>query len=215
MTKIIRLAAASVFAGGVACATSAPSAARDTQQTISAPTKGRTIVNQTAGGSGTGLFSQNLGVKGYNSAGADAFVIHKKATVQTVVANGKYFNGSGPATSESVTFYADSSGTPGRAIKRCTYARAKGEDNAGSFTIGLKPACNLKAGTYWVSVVANLSDAVGVEWAWDNATETGPYQGDWENPGGSGACTTWEPNQVCFPGNYPTGYNYELRGKGS
>jgi hypothetical protein len=181
--------------------------------------KSGTLVNQTTGGAGIGIVSQNFEstYAAYDSAGADAFTVPtgKKWKVSTVVATGTYFNGSGPATSEDVTFYADKKGAPGKAVKGCTYTSVAGKDASGTFTIPLKKACKLKAGTYWVSVVANLAFSAGGEWGWDDATDTGPDQADWENPqGGFGAgCTTWAAELSCIPDGQANGKDYELLGK--
>ena len=184
------------------------------------PKKGGTVlVNQTTGGSDIGIISQNFEstYATYDSADADSFVVPKgkKWQVSEVVANGTYFNGSGPATSEDVTFYADKKGAPGKAVKGCTYTDVKGKDASGAFTIKLKKACKLKAGTYWVSVVANLAFSAGGEWGWNDATDTGPAQADWENPaGGFGiGCTKWGVEQTCIADGQANGKSYELLGK--
>jgi hypothetical protein len=195
MTKISLLAAAALVAAGAAQAgdTTLPKWT----------TKNGPIVNQTSGGSGATILSENDQI-----TGADAFTVMRKATVETVVANGIYFNGSGPATSETVTFYTNYKGIPGGAIKRCTYPNVKGASQNGTLTMVLKPACVLQAGIYWVSVVANVNIENGGEWGWLNAAETGPYQAEYQG----GDCPAWCP---AFTPPTPGGLNYQLLGKGS
>jgi hypothetical protein len=194
MTKIIVLVAVLVASGAAHAR---------------APRHGGVIVSQTSGITGYSFSSQSQ----FGTAAADAFTIRNNATVQTVVANGIYFNGSGPPTSESVIFYTDKKAKPGKPIKNCTYPNVKGADNDGSLTIKLPKACKLKQGIYWLSVVVDVE--IGVDWNWLNAAETGPYQqADWQNPGGT-TCVTWTPLHVCAAGNFPNGFAYELLGKGS
>ena len=222
MTKTMLLAAAAVLAGGAAYAASSPSVAGHGSAAAHyvAPKGSGTIVNQTTGGTGNGIVSQNFetSLQAYDAADADAFTITKSAKATGIVANGLYFNGPGPATSENVTFYKDKKGAPGSAIKNCTYTNVNGTDASGVFTITFKKACKLKKGVYWVSVVANLNFAGGAggEWGWQDATETGPHQADWENPGGgfATACTTWMPELTCIPNGQTNGKSYVLNGTG-
>lgn len=180
--------------------------------------KGATLVDQTSGGAGIGIVSQTFqsSFSIYDAADADAFVVPtgKTWTVTSIVAAGTYFNGSGPATSEDVTFYADKKGVPGAVVK--AFPSVKGKDSAGTFTIAI-PKLKLKAGTYWVSVVANLSfgGSPSGEWGWNDATDTGPHQADWENPGGGFGigCTTWTAEATCIPDGQANGKDYELLGK--
>jgi hypothetical protein len=59
----------------------------------------------------------------------------------------------------------------------------------------------LRAGTYWVSVQANLDFNVGGQWAWENEVNIVGGDAMWQNPGdgfGTG-CTTWGPENTCTP----------------
>jgi hypothetical protein len=203
MTKAMFLAAC-VFTGGAYAASITP-----VSHARAMPKGGKVIIDQTAGSTGAGLLSQNFGsgYKTYEQVAADAFKIRNGAKVTAVVADGQYFNGSGPAASETVTFYKNGKGSPGKAIKSCTYTNVDGTDSNGAFTITLPKACTLQKGTYWVSVVANLTFRTGSEWGWLDATETGPYQAEYEDPYGTGSCTTW-----CKAGS---GLKYQLIGSGS
>ena len=188
------------------------------------PPKGgaKVLLNQTTGGTGNGIVSQNFesSLATYDSADADAFAVPTGTSwkVSQVVANGVYFNGPGPATSENVTFYADVRGKPGKPVKGGTFTNVVGADASGAFTITLPKAVKLKGGkTYWVSVVANLAYAGGAggEWGWEDATQIGPEQADWENPGGGfgTTCTKWGVETTCIPNGQANGKSLELLGK--
>jgi hypothetical protein len=218
--KTIAIAAAAALSMGSAYAQPVLSGHRSTAPEFVYPKKkGTVLVNQTSGGAGIGIVSQNFESTYaiYDSADADSFTVPKGSTwtITEVVANGTYFNGSGPATSEEVTFYKSKKGAPTKkGVKACSYATVKGKDSSGAFTIELPTACVLKAGTYWVSVVANLAFSDGGEWGWNDATDTGPAQADWENPMGGFAigCTKWTAELTCIADGQANGKDYELIG---
>lgn len=150
-----------------------------------------------------GILSQNFTDAGfdiYDSVGADNFAVKKTCKATGITVPGVYFNGSGPADSETVTFYADdASGVPGTVIDTQTVI---GNDSAGTFTIPLSTVV-LAPGSYWVSVQANMSFAAGGEWGWNttmNQKQSTP--GQWENPGDGFAtgCTTWMDVAGCVGG---------------
>jgi hypothetical protein len=174
------------------------------------------LYDQTSNPSGsTYTNSQNFGTGNSNStAAADDFVVPDGQTwiVKEVDVPGLYFNGSGPATSESVTFFKDKNGTVGKTVAELD--NLNGADDNGSFAITLgNKGVKLRSGHYWVSVVANLSFEAGGEWRWENQA-TGTTEGDpamWQNPGGT-TCTTWTAESVCFGG--PIGDQmFTLKGK--
>src|SRR6185312_2531821 len=108
-------------------------------------------------------------------------------------------NGAGLARDENVTFYKNKKGLPG-AVKK-DFANLAGVDNGtGSFKIkGAK--VKLAAGTYWVSVQANLDFGVGGEWGWENQTTVVGKPAAWVNPGdgfGTG-CTVYTTETTCIP----------------
>jgi hypothetical protein len=154
--------------------------------------------------SGIGIVSQNFETSFdiYDSQAADDFVVpagHGWAVSQVLV-RGVYFNGFGPANSEHVTFYKDAGGLPGMAV--ADFPAIVGTDNGtGSFMINLPTAVRLRAGTYWVSVQANLAFTVGGEWGWENQTTVVGNPAAWQNPnGGFGiGCTTWTTETTCIP----------------
>jgi len=222
--KTALLAAAAVLAltAGASAAglPAATSAGKDVQaHRLNIQTKGlKTLYSQNTNNGGVGLVSQMFGSSypTYDSQGADDFVVPtgKKWDITEVDVTGVYFNGAGPATSENVYFYADSSGAPGTLVK--SFLNVAGTDNGtGSFAITLpKKGMKLKkAGTYWVSVQANLAYKAGGEWGWeDNSVQTGS-EAHWQNPGNGFAtgCTSWTDIETCL--GYGPDLMFDLKGK--
>jgi hypothetical protein len=100
-----------------------------------------------------------------------------------------YFNGTGPAASETVTIYKNKTGTPGKVKMTQTVT---GADAAGTFTMKLKKT-KLKKGKYFVGVVANMDFSIGGQWGWETTTNQSGAGDMWQNPGDGFAtgCTTW------------------------
>jgi hypothetical protein len=145
------------------------------------------------------------------AAAADDFVVPSGQTwlVKEVDVTGVYLNGSGPASSEIVTFYANKNGKPHRVQQgpftlHCT-------DNFGSFHCTLPKRVKLRAGTWWVSVVANINFGSGGEWGWGGHPTVQGNEAVFEDPSGQ-SCTSWEPLHVCFGGS-PADMAFELRGR--
>lgn len=164
--------------------------------------------NTTSGGT---VSSENT--EGSTTAGADDFTVPSGQAwlISEVDVTGVYFDGSGPASSEVVTFYSDKKSLPHR-VKKGPFT-LNCADNNGSFQCTLPKRIKLKAGTWWVSVVANCD--VGTcsgEWGWSINTTVQGHEAAWENPTGSGACTSWQPLHVCF-GGPPLDLAFELRGR--
>lgn len=148
--------------------------------------------------SGNGVVSQNFSDAGfdiYDSNAADSFTVKKTCKVTGINAAGQYFNGTGPADSETVTFYTDNGGVPGDAINSQTVT---GTDSGGSFVVPLSSVA-IPPGAAWVSVAANMSFAAGGEWGWEVSThQKQGTDGMWENPGGGfGVCPTWDTIDNC------------------
>lgn len=176
------------------------------------------LYNQNSQDSGVGIVSQNFETANdiYDSQGADDFKVKAGHVwkVKEVDVTGLYFNGSGLATSENVTFYKDAGNSPG-AVKK-SYTGLVGADNGtGSFVITLPSVTKLVAGHYWVSVQANLDFSVGGEWAWETRTVQKNTAAMWQNPGDGFAtgCTTYANMQTCI-GDLGEGpdYMFTLRG---
>jgi hypothetical protein len=209
MTKTVLFATAAVLAlsvGGVASAAKPVSVSLHHAKAHSLKGADRSagvLYDQSNNDSGIGIVSQNFesSFDIYDAAAADDFTVPKgsKWKVTEVDAFGVYFNGSGPARDENVTFYKDDHGAVGDEVKTFT---AAGTDNFGSFAISLgKKGVKLKKGTYWVSVQANLDFSAGGEWGWENQTSSEGNPAQWENPGdgfGTG-CTSWSAENVCIP----------------
>ncbi len=157
--------------------------------------------------SGIGIVSQNFEATfdAYDAQGADDFKVPAGGwMVSEVDATGVYFNGSGPATSETVTFYhtdhsRPGNGRPGTVVASYTVT---GVDSAGSFCITI-PGTHLGPGHYWVSVVANMDFQAGGEWAWENLVAPRVNRkAKWQNPGdgfGPPHCVHWKTENVCVP----------------
>jgi|SRR5215469_5608853 len=184
---------------------------------FSTPSNLTTLYSQNSNDSGVGLVSDMFGTSfpTYTDQGADDFVVPTGSTwkVKEVDVTGVYFNGAGPATSENVYFYKNNKkNMPGKLVK--SYANVAGTDNGtGSFTIKLPSAARLRAGTYWVSVQANIIFDTSGEWGWEiNSTQHG-NQAMWQNPGGGFAvCPTWGTTESCL--GYGPDFMFVLKGKG-
>ncbi len=123
---------------------------------------------------------------------ADDFVVPAGQTwnVQSIDADGVYFNGSGPAIDWNVFFYADNAGFPGARV----YSAIHQPDvqNGSTFTINLPTPALLNPGTYWVEIQANMTYGTQGEWGWSNRTVTANNPAAWQNPGGGlEVCPSW------------------------
>ena len=119
--------------------------------------------------------------------------------MQSIDADGVYFNGTGPATNWNVRIYANSGVLPGAQV----YATLNQPVTqvGTTFTVNLTPAAVLPAGTYWIEIQANLTFATQGEWGWTDRTVLSNSPAAWQNPGGGfGVCPTWAPKlAVCVP----------------
>lgn len=216
MNKTILMAATAVLAltAGSAFAASHPGVGvvKVTKGAVHVPA---TLYSQNSS-FGYAIDSQNFtsgNYTAYNNAGADDFVVPggHKWKVTGVDVTGLYYNGSGPAASEVVTFYKSKGGLPGAIAAKGTASYTLAcTDSAGSFSCsipgpkgkGLKLSGGTGGGkTYWVSVVANCSFVGGCgQWGWAQTNLGGGNPGEWENPGnafGTG-CITWTPTSTCI-----------------
>jgi hypothetical protein len=147
------------------------------------------------------ISSQNFeaSLDAFDDQGADDFTVPGGVRwgVKAVVVTGQYV-GSGPAASETVSFYRNSGGLPGALISSQTVT---GVDNAGSFNMRLPSLVRLRPGTYWVSVQANMDFTPNGQWFWETRTVQSGNGAAWQNPGdgfGSG-CTSWASLLACIP----------------
>jgi hypothetical protein len=239
MNKTALLAATAVLAltaGGASAGAPHPTALATGVKShpIHLPPTG-VLYSQNSNGSGSAVVSQNFTsgfFSTYDAALADDFVVPAGHTwsVSEVDVTGEYFNGPGPATSEVVTFYKNKTkkgvSHPGKVVDAYTLTCT---DSDGSFACVLptkgkkgKPATKLKAGTYWLSVVANLAylnqneTIVNGEWGWESTTNA--IQGSesqWQNPGGGFGvgCTSWTDTSTCI-GSVAADLMFDLQGTG-
>src|SRR5689334_14251037 len=81
------------------------------------------LYDQRDNDNGVGIVSQNFesSLDSFDARGADDFAIPKGVEwhIKRVVADGAYFNGSGPAASYDVVVYKDAGGTPGAIADDC------------------------------------------------------------------------------------------------
>jgi hypothetical protein len=161
------------------------------------------IYNQNNNDQGVGISSQNFEASfdAFDDAAADDFTVPagQKWVIRSVIVTGVYFNGPGPADSETVSFYRDAGGLPGTLINTQTVV---GADNAGSFNMRLAMPVRLRPGTYWVSVVANQNFDPDGQWGWESRTIQNGNAAAWQNPndGFGTGCTTWANMQGCTGG---------------
>ena len=137
----------------------------------------------------------------FSSDLADDFVVPAGQTwnVQSIDADGVYFNGAGPATSWNVFIYADSAGLPGMQIFSAINQPVTVVGT--TYTVALPVPAVLTAGTYWVEIQANMTFGTQGEWGWTDRTVLSNSPAAWQNPGGGFAvCPTWMPKlATCVP----------------
>jgi hypothetical protein len=159
------------------------------------------LYDQYDNSSGIATFSGTLvDFPDFNADLADDFVVPSGETwnVESVDADGVYFNGPGPATDFNVFFYTDSGGLPGTQVYS---ALAQSYAQVGTtFTITLVTPAVLTEGTYWVEVQGNTTFAIEGQWGWSDRTVQSNGPAAWQNPGGGfGICPAWTVKTVCIP----------------
>ncbi|HEX4077937.1 MAG TPA: hypothetical protein VHX61_03565 [Rhizomicrobium sp.] len=224
MNKALLLTAASIIAlcAGGASAAGLPAASFAGKYIPFRIPKGAKVLwnqNQLTSNAGTAVISQNF-TSGdsttYDCQGADDFVIPKGKTwrITEVDVTGMYEYGELPATSENVIFYKDRQGMPGKTVKKGQGAFTNLDGGGGpNFAIKLPGnGLKLKAGHYWVSVIANMDYPVSGVWFWEvNRIQQGD-QAMWQNPpGGYFTCRTWGTIESCVDSPSPD-FMFELRG---
>jgi len=135
----------------------------------------------------------------FSSDLADDFVVPGGETwnVDSIDADGVYFNGVGPATDWNVFIYTDSGGLPGTQIFSATNIPIVQVGT--TFTANLAPAAVLSEGTYWIEIQANMTFATQGEWGWTDRIVQSNNPAAWQNPGGGLACgPTWVPKLTCI-----------------
>jgi hypothetical protein len=160
------------------------------------------LYSQNDDDNGIGIVSQNFeaAFDAFDSQAADDFVVPDTGhpwQITGATVTGVYFNGSGPAGSETVTFYKDGNGVPGEVVNTQTVV---GADSGGSFTIPLAKFA-LPQGHYWISLQANMDFNSGGEWAWETRNGQNGTAAAWQNPadGFGTGCTAWTTMVTCIP----------------
>jgi hypothetical protein len=225
MNKIMLFAATaavSILAGGVATAAPTSSISGHLAKAPLPHEPGfKVLFAQQVDDGGAAVVSQKFEAEyaSYDSQGADDFTVPKGSfwLVKEVDVTGQYFNGSGPASSENVSFFRANAKTSLPAKQVMMFAKVKGKDNGtGSFTIKLPSTLKLGAGHYFISIQANLAFSQGGEWGWENTT-TAQQFGDaaaWRNPPGGFevGCTKWGVETTCIPSGQGPDHLFSLLG---
>jgi hypothetical protein len=127
---------------------------------------------------------------------ADDFCVPANCTwtVNSIDADGVYFNGPGPATSWNVFIYNNASCLPGAQVYSILNTTVTQVGT--TFTVNLTPAAVLPGGAsgtqYWVEIQANMTFGTQGEWGWTDRTVQNLCPAAWQNPGGGFAlCPTW------------------------
>lgn len=176
-----------------------------------------TCIDQSDDDTGIGETSQNFeaAYPEFDSRGADDFTLTKTCRIKMVMAEGRYFNGSGPARSENVTFYRNYNGLPGGVISNQMNLIGE-DDGSGNFTIMLSSPVGLRAGTYWVSVQANLDYDTGGQWGWNTNSQQRRNEAAWRNKGdgfGTG-CVHYTALSTCLGAGQGSDFSFMLHGSG-
>ena len=160
-----------------------------------------TLYDQTSDELSGALNSQNYGGSYtlYDDQAADDFVVpsgHRWIIKEIDVPGINY--GTKPATSLNVIFYKNYGGLPGTVVSECDNRSSAGYNGNGGYAIKLKiKTCaskpKLRAGRYWVSVVANQNFSTDSQWFWTLNGTIHHYDAMWQNPasGCCGICPTW------------------------
>jgi hypothetical protein len=176
----------------------------DVHRVIAAVPGALTLYDQNSDDNGLAVLSTDFdSLDSWDSYGADDFIVPAghKWRIEAVEVSGAYncegCDG-GPARSESVFFYKDKKGQPGKLVAKCE--AIKGADNKGSFAIQFPQSCKvgLNGGKrYWVSVVAAMDFAFGF-WGWETRNTQEGKPSMWENPGGGlNDCVSWDVMTKC------------------
>src|SRR5216110_3231749 len=134
----------------------------------------------------------------FNADLADDFVVPGGETwnVQSIDADGVYFNGPGPATDWNVFIYTDSSTLPGTLVFSATNQPVVQVGT--TFTVNLPVAAVLAAGTYWIEIQANMTFDPQGEWDWTDRMLQSNSGAALRNPGGAVGCgTEWIRKIFC------------------
>ena len=209
--------------GGAFAAPSHPTATVQVHQPKAVhvlPHRNSTVLyDQSAGSNGLAIISQSFEptFSVYDSNGADDFPKLHGATITEVVANGVYFNGSGPASSFDVIFYKQIKLKHGVAkkVKVQATCAAQGYTDLGvgypDITLkGCKGSTTFHKGG-WVAVIANLEFSAGGEWGWNTNAVINGSQSVYRTPNDPSGCPVYTYTSLCLGGD-PVDFAFALLG---
>ena len=220
--KTVLLASAAVFAltGIASAATPAVSGkAAHPKHVYVLPHRGATTLwDQSAGTNGIAIVSQNFEATFsiYDANGADDVPAGATAgTINEIVANGTYFNGSGPATSFDVIIYKKIKKGKAKVSATCS---AQGYTDLSGFGYpdiklsGCKGKTKEKPKKTRVAVIANLAFSAGGEWGWNTNNAVNGSASLWQNPGSGFAtgCSSYGTTTTCIPSGEGGDYAYAI-----
>ncbi len=138
----------------------------------------------------------------YNNQAADDFIIPASDGawfINTIEVAGQYYNGRGSMPFVDLFFYQNNGGLPGTLVYSAT-GIVPTADVDGQLLVDLPTPAYLTAGTYWVSVRANMNFRGAGQWGWQQRTTQSNNPAAWVNPGDGfvTGCTTWAPLQSCM-----------------
>ena len=141
------------------------------------------------------------GFEVYDSEGAaDIRVGPRGCTIRSIDTIGSYGDGSGPADSMDVRIYRASTRhhRPGRLLVEQDDLAYTDAGPGGSLSPILDAPIPLSHGTFWITVVANVTFSTGSQWGWEASTDVVRNADQWRNPGGGfGVCEHWGDTASC------------------
>ena len=182
---------------------------------LTAAQRDATCYAQLDNDNGTGVVSQAFESQNsaYDSRAADDFQIDTSCTVNTVMVNGMYFNGSGPAESVKVVFYhSRDASRVGQVTLRENDQAYSDPSGTGNFAVSLTKPFTAQHRTNWISVKVDMAFSTGGEWGWLTNNTARLLNSRWANPGdgfGTG-CTTWGDTLSCVPGGEGPDFSFAL-----
>ena len=209
-TRLVPVLAGLIILG---TATSGPVGAASMQQTVAKARVCASYLTQDTFGYWT---SQNFeaSMDEYDGVAADDLEVSRRCRARALTVVGQYNDTVDPVPdSETVTFYRERGGVPGRVISSQTVVGQ--EVGWGSFEIVLDRAVRLRPGRpYWMSVQVNLDwSPNGDLWGWELRAPAAGSQGMWMNPGDGFAtgCVDWTSIAICSSGSWDGDFMFEVR----
>jgi hypothetical protein len=172
------------------------------------------LYDQRDNGASTFVSSTRWGDPAYKAGsalGADDFIVPQGETwlISAVDVDGDLGNQT-RIESKNLAFYLDAGGLPGERI--ASYHRHGTPGIRGDFKVTLpRPGLTLTAGTYWVSVQANLWNPDIDEWYWHTRSVQSNNPGVWVQPHRP-TCNHWMPTTQCISSAGPD-WMFALEGR--